>query len=158
MDYLIIDSSSLMELDKFPQDIFESLWGVFYNLFEDKNMFSVKDAWKELKDSKEMWKAYEDCFRDITDEESKYVTYILSSSKFEVFVRHGKDENDEWWADPYLIACAMAKDDSIIITEENLNNKPKRKIPYVCNELNKKGCNIRCMSLFDFLRYKKIKF
>lgn len=147
-----------MELDKLPSDIFKSLWDLFYSMLDDGSMFSVKEVWLELKDSQNVWEDYKDCFRELNDSETEHMTCIMSCDKFEVFIRNGQKSNDEPWADPFLIACAMDKDEAIIITEENLNSHRERKIPYVCEELNKHGFNIKCLNLFDFLRYNKITF
>lgn len=158
--YYIIDSSSLMKLDEhYPSDLFDSLWDLFYSLFDDNEIESVKEAWNELKDSQEYWKFYESCFRELDDSESENLGKIMSCGKFENFIKNSLKQNKNvYWADPHLIACAMNHEDSVIITEENLNNKPTRKIPYVCNELNKDGYNIECINLLDFLRQKGVKF
>lgn len=147
-----------MELDRLPYDLFKPLWDLFYSMFDDGSMFSVKEVWLELKDSQDVWKDYEDCFRELNDSETEHMTCIMSSDKFKEFIHNGQKSNDEPWQTPFLIACAMDKNEAIIITEENLNNNPKRKIPYVCEELNEYGFNIKCLNLFDFLRYNKITF
>lgn len=146
--------------DNYPLDMFEPLWGLFYSLFDDEEIESVKEVWNELKDSQEYWESYEDHFRELDDSESENLSKIMSCDKFNVFMDNGlKEQNgDGYWADPHLIACAMNKNEAIIITEENLNNKPMRKIPYVCKELNKEGYNIKCINLLDFLRHKGVKF
>ena len=89
---------------------------------------------------------YEECFRELTYEESDKVTELLRSSEFSVFVSHGMENNDGYWADPHLIACAIEDSDVVIVTQESLRSNPQRKIPYVCE---KKG--IRCIKLLEFL-------
>ena len=151
MKKYIIDSSSLIKLeDQFPKDILPSLWGEVYNLFEKGKVFSVRAVYEELEDSKELWKDYKDYFRELTAEESKAVGKILTDSRFEVFKNHGKSEVH--WADPHLIACAMIDELIIVVTEENLNRTPQRKIAYVCKVLG-----IRCINLVDFLREVNVK-
>lgn len=158
--YYIVDSSSLMKLDEhYPSDLFDSLWDLFYSLFDNNEIESVKEVWKELRDSQDYWKHYEYCFRDLDDSESENLSKIMSYGKFEDFIKNGLKQNkDVSWADPHLIACAMNHEKGVIITEENLNNNPTRKIPYVCKELNKEGYNIECINLLDFLREKGVKF
>lgn len=46
----------------------------------------------------------------------------------------------------------MVDDLVIVVTEENLNRNPQRKIAYVCKELG-----ISCINLIDFLREVKVK-
>lgn len=148
-----------MELDNFPSDIFESLWNLFYKMFDEEVMFSVKEVWNELKDSQESWQDYKDYFRDIDDKEQEYLNTFMSCDEFEAFIENGLKDNSNTWADPFLISCAMNKDNAAIITEENLNHKPMCKINHVCDVLNEKyGYNIKYYNLFDFLRHKNIKF
>lgn len=64
----------------------------------------------------------------------------------EGFVTHGLEENDSYWADPHLIACAMEDSNIVIVSEESSRNYPQRKIPYVCEQ---KG--IRCIKVLEFL-------
>ena len=152
MECFIIDSSTLMALDTmYPRNIFVSLWDLIYKMFDDGSMFSVNEVFQELKDSQKYWLDYENSFRKISDRESKYFEEIFATDKFNIFKNHGL--KDKVWADPFLIACAKANEDSIIITEESSNKHPKRKIPYVCNELN-----IPCMNLLEFLEYKNVVF
>lgn len=146
----IIDSSSLVELeDRYPMDIpvFEPIYSKLNQMFENEKIFSIREAYEELKDSKEYWEDYEECFRELTEKESENVSEILGSKEFSVFVKWGLKENDEHWADPYLIACAMEDSNLVIISEESSRNHPQRKIPYVCG---KKG--IRCIKVLEFLR------
>ena len=75
---------------------------------------------------------------------------LLEDERFEVFKDHGK--HDEIWADPYLIACAMVNELVVVVSEENLNRNPQRKIAYVCKELG-----IPCINLIEFLREVGVK-
>ncbi|KZX11334.1 hypothetical protein MBORA_15790 [Methanobrevibacter oralis] len=150
MSKYIIDSSSLDELeDKYPMDIsvFEPIYSKLNQMFENGNLFSIREVYEELRDSQEYWDDYEECFRELTEKESENVTEILDSEEFSVFVNWGLKENDGHWADPHLVACAMEDSNLVIISEESSRNKPQRKIPYVCS---KKG--IRCIKLLEFLR------
>lgn len=146
MKRYVMDSSSLMHFeDRFPKDILPSLWEEVYRLFEEGTVFSLKAVYDELEDSQELWRDYKKCFRELTVEESQAVTRILEDSRFEVFRKHGKNEGH--WADPHLIACAMVDELVVVVTEENLNRNPQRKIAYVCKELG-----IPCITLVEFLR------
>lgn len=150
MTRYIIDSSSLNELeDRYPADIsvFEPIYFKLNRMFEEGDLFSVREVYEELRDSQEYWQDYEECFRELTEKESENVTEILGSQEFSVFVRWGLQENDGHWADPHLVACAMEDSNLVIISEESSRNNSQRKIPYVCN---KKG--IRCIKVLEFLR------
>lgn len=147
----VVDSSSLMKFeDQFPKDILPSLWDEVYKLFEECKAFSVRAVYEELEDSQELWGDYKDYFRELTVEETQVMGKILTDSRFEVFKNHGKSERP--WADPHLIACAMVDELVIVVTEENLNRTPQRKIAYVCKELG-----IRCINFVEFLREVEVK-
>ena len=147
----VIDSSSLIHFeDRFPKDIVPSLWDEIYRLFEEENLFSVRAVFEELEDSQELWIDYKKYFRELTVEESQAMSTLLDDDRFEVFKNHG--EKDETWADPYLIACAMVSDLVVVVSEENLNRTPQRKIAYVCRELG-----ISCINFIEFLREVEVK-
>ena len=149
MSKYIFDSCSLIELcERYPYEIFPDIYdGIIFKMFETGELFSVTEAYEELRDSQEFWQDYKDYFRDLTIEESKNLDEILSSEEFEVFRNWGMKENDGHWADPYLVACAMGDSEIVVVSEESSLKNPQRKIPYVCN---KKG--IRCIKLLEFFK------
>ena len=146
MTRYLIDASSLNDLqDKYPKDIpiFEPIYNKVYEMFEKEELFSVREVYEELKDSQEFWEDYKDCFRELTEKESKNVSDILCSDEFKVFVEQGMKNNKGHWADPHLIACAMEdKTEIVVVTQESRTNKPQGKIPYVCKRLNIKSINL----------------
>lgn len=151
MKRYVIDSSSLMHMeDRFPIDILPSMWEKIYKLFEEEKVFSVASVYEELKDSQELWESHKQYFRNLTVEETQALSKIMGDSRFEVFRKHGK--KDKPWADPHLIACAMVDDLVVVVTEENLNRTPQRKIAYVCKELG-----IPCINFVEFLREVNVK-
>ena len=119
--------------DRFPQDILPSLWDEIYKLFEEGTVFSVRAVYEELEDSQNLWRDYKSYFRELSVEETQAVGKILADSRFKVFKNHGTSEGP--WADSHLIACAMVDELVIVVTEENLNRTPQRKIGYVCKKL-----------------------
>ena len=154
MTKYIIDSCSLNELQyKYPNHIpvFEPIYNKLNQMFEEGELFSVREVFEELRDSQEYWEDYEECFRELTEGESDNVTQLLGDSEFSVFVSHGMNNNDGFWADPHLIACAMEDSDIVIVSQESLRSSPQKKIPYVCEQ---KG--IRCIKLLEFLDEIKI--
>ena len=153
MKRFIIDSSSLIHFEeKYPIDIFPTLWGEVFRLFEEGKVFSVSEVYEELEDSQEIWEDYKEHFRNLTDEESKVVSDILTDPRFEVFKNWGLKEDDKPWADPHLIACAKVNNGVIVVTQENLNRNPKRKIAFVCGELG-----VPCIDFLEFLREADVK-
>lgn len=149
MTKYVIDTSSLNELqDKYPKDVsyFKPIHDKVYEMFENGDLFSVREVYEELKDSKDFWADYKSYFRELTEKESENVSEILCSEKFKVFVEKGMNSNGDYWADPHLIACAMEDSEIVVITQESRTNKPEGKIPYVCKE---KG--IRSINLLEFI-------
>lgn len=151
MKRYVIDSSSLIHFEeRFPIDIVPSLWDEVYKLFDEGTIFSVKEAYVELQDSQQLWKDYKEYFRTLTAEEMGAVNKLLNDSRFEVFKMHGIDNQP--WADPHLIACAIVDSDVVVVTQENLNRTPQRKIAYVCKELG-----IPCIDFLELLRQVGVK-
>lgn len=151
MKKYVIDSSSLIHFeDTYPNDVLPSLWDKIYGLFDEGIAYSLKEAYVELEDSQELWDNYKDCFRELSEEESQAVEKILIDSRFDVFKRWGMKK--EPWADPYLIASALVNNDVILVTQENMNNNPERKIEYVCKKLK-----IPCINFLEFLRDVPVK-
>ena len=149
MTKYVIDASSLNDLqDRYPNDIplFEPIYNKVYEMFENGELFSVREVYEELKDSQEFWEEYKYCFRALTENESKNVSEILCSEEFKVFVEKGLKDGGNW-ADPYLIACAMEDSEVVVITQESRTNKPVSRIPFVCSKLN-----IRSINLLEFIK------
>lgn len=155
MSKYIFDSSSLIELcERYPYEIFPNIYdNIIFKMIEIGEIFSVAEVYEELRDLQEFWKDYKEYFRDLTDKESENLSEILSSDEFEVFKRWGMKENDDHWADPHLIACAMEDPEIDIVSEESSTRTPQRKIPYVCNQ---KG--IRCIKLLEFYKDIDLQF
>ena len=149
MTKYVIDSCSLNELEyRYPNHItvFEPIYKKLNQMFEDGELFSVREVFEELKNSQDYWEDYEECFRELTESESEKVSELLGDPEFSVFISHGMNNNDGFWADPHLIACAMEDPEVVIVSQESLRREPQRKIPYVCEQ---KG--IRCIKVLEFL-------
>lgn len=149
MTKYVIDSCSLNELEyRYPNHIsvFEPIYSKLNQMFEDGELFSVREVFEELKNSQDYWEDYEECFRELTENESEKVTELLGDPEFLVFVSTGMNNADGCWADPHLIACAMEDPEVVIVSQESLRREPQRKIPYVCEQKN-----IRCIKLLEFL-------
>lgn len=154
MRKFVIDTSSLIDLEKYyPHTVFPSLWDFLFKMFEEGKLFSVKEVYAELKDSKELWEPYKKCFRELTDEESMYLTEIMSSDKFESFRINGlKKTNGGPWADPHLIACGIADKTVTVVSQESSRKRPHSVIPYVCGEYD-----VPCIKFLEFLEENEFK-
>jgi hypothetical protein len=149
MKQFVIDTNSLIELNRFNKNVFKSLWGEIYQLSMNKTLFSVTEVYKELEkhdDSvKKEWEDKEYFFIDPGEKETNTLQFL---EPFEKFQEYGAKTTNNLWADPYLIAYGLTIN-AIIITQESLKSKPERKIPYVCKELG-----IECMNLDNFMEYQ----
>lgn len=152
-----IDTNALIDLEYFRPSIFVGLWDNVYEMVEEKELLSVVDVLNELKQSTDpiddvltRWKNEKRFFIESGDNEEKILTEIMNDPKFEVFRTRSPDRGS--WADPHLIACAESRK-AVVITNETLNSKPLRKIPYVCKERN-----LKYMSLLDMMEYLDWEF
>lgn len=148
MKKFVIDTSSLIDLEKYyPYTVFPSLWNFLFEMFDEGKLFSVNEAYDELKDSQEIWENYKNCFRDLTDEETQYLYEIMTSDKFEPFRKRGFEKtNGGPWADPYLVACGIVDKNVTVVSQESSRKHPQSVIPYVCGEYN-----VSCIKFLDFL-------
>ena len=150
MDKFVVDTCSFIEMNYFNKRIFKSLWENVYSMCDEGILFSVREVYEELGNGddsiQEEWAPREHIFLELGIDEQKSLEDL---EQFESFQRHGENSPTGLWADPHLIAYGITKN-AIIITEENLNNNPERKIPYVCNELD-----IGCMNFNDFMEYQE---
>jgi len=148
-----IDTNCLIDLENlYPSDVFEGLWTSIDEIVENGDLFSVKDVLNELKETHDKensvlqrWNSQNSFFIESGDAEIKMITQIMNDPTFEVFRDHAPDKGT--WADPHLIACAKSRS-AVVVTNETLNNKPQRKIPYVCVKLN-----VDYLSLLDMMRH-----
>lgn len=121
-------------------------------MLEKKTIYSVLEVHRELSkvdDSlNEKWESIDekyDFFIDLSDKTNsiEYWNSIRELENFETFQKYGEKKIN--WADPYLISAAMV-DGSVVVTNETIHKHPKRKIPFVCSELN-----IPCMTFDEFM-------
>ncbi|MCL2116674.1 MAG: DUF4411 family protein [Methanobrevibacter sp.] len=150
MDKFIVDTSSFIQMNIFSKKIFKSLWRNIYEMCKERTFFSVKEVYEELRkgkdDIQEEWREKDFIFLELGENEQIALKDI---EQFDAFQKHGDNSPTGLWADPHLIAFGITIN-AIIITEENLNYNPERKIPYVCNELG-----IRCMNFDEFMEYQE---
>ena len=154
MRKFVVDTSSLIDLEiYYPYIVFPSLWNFLFKMFDEGKLFSVKEVYRELKDSQEVWQDYKDCFRDLSNEEYGYVSEIMSLDKFNAFRNRGMEKTKGGpWADPYLVACGATDKNVTVISQESSRNHPRSVIPYVCDEYG-----VKCIKFLDFLRETNFK-
>jgi len=128
----IIDTCSLIDLVRFPSDVFPTLWKNLDDLIKKERLISHKFVLEELSkksDSAYKWaKERKEMFKDITQRQTEILKDV--ASKFPELI----DPDKEVDADPWLIALALERKEQpgliqkieVIVTEEKLKqNKIK---------------------------------
>lgn len=157
-NYYVIDSSSLMELNrKYPIDIFPPVWQKMESLIDKGFLVSPKEVLKEIEKGddhlKEWSKKQTKLFKDLTVKQIQIVQELLA--------KHPKWLNEDSMApiaDPFVIALAIEMENDpqkplfetikkrIVVSEERISGK-KTKVPYVRQEYN-----IECIFLIEMFR------
>lgn len=162
-NYYVIDTSSLIELKKFPDDVFPSLWKNIEALIAEGFMISHKEVLKELSyqdDALKKWaQKQKKFFKELDAYQIKIVKEILKK-----YPSLAKSESESPSADPFVIALAIelerdpqkTLDPSIkkrvVVSEERLRGMRVR-IPFVCKEYG-----IECITMIEMCRSEGWKF
>ncbi len=152
MQKYIFDTNILIDMKHYNPLVFKSLWNNIYALLTLNAIYSVLEVHAELSKAEDSindkWEKLDDQYGfyvDLSDKDNsfEYWNAMRKLESFETFQKYGEDKPH--WADPYLISAAMV-DGSIVVTNETTHRQPKRKIPFVCDELN-----IPCMTFDEFM-------
>ena len=162
-NYYIVDTSSFIELKKFPSDIFPSLWKNIEGLINKGFMISPKEVLKELSakddDLKKWAQKQKRLFRELDAHQITIVKEILKK-----YPALAKSDSEIPAADPFVIALAivLTKDPQktldpsikkrIVVSEERLHGS-RVKIPFVCKQYN-----IDCITMIEMCRSEGWKF
>ncbi|MFA6049183.1 MAG: DUF4411 family protein [Candidatus Micrarchaeia archaeon] len=158
----IIDSSSLIGLNRFHADVFISLWSCLEKSVTTNQLIAPKKVFEDLQhmdDEIAKWATINSkMFKDENDK-----TFITALS--DVINRHQNWidlDSEKNGSDPYVVALALLKrkesketlepKEVIVITEES-QDLARLKIPSVCN-----GYNLRCLNLHQFFQEEGWKF
>lgn len=150
----IIDSGPFIDLNKYPPDVFDTLWTNLEEMFHTNEIISSIEVYREIKDYNDEYVAEwsnrnKKYFFKPTIEEQAFVSDILE--EFPNLIKQSAILTGRPQADPFVIAQAKFNDAILVHTE---TVKPHaHKIPNVCNHYN-----IEEISLFDFFRKEKWKF
>ena len=154
-DIYIIDMSSLKELhDRYPKNLFPTIWQHITSLIQDEQLFSHIEVMREIRNTiyskdklllwsnknKKIFSGMDDC---------QIGKMPLIKSKFNLDYWNNNMNRPAPWADPYLIAMAMCEK-GIIITQEH-KTKANR-IPPIAKEFG-----IDSFNLLEFFQELKIK-
>ena len=147
----IFDSSSFIVLGHYFPDRFPSFWDQLNTYVATDRVLSVKEVYNELasKGSKphldEWLKKNKKIFLTPTEDEMLAVSKVFRVSAFQSMVRQKQLLQGTPVADPFVIASAMVRKESCVVTEESKKEHASR-IPNVCDHFH-----IDCTSLEGFM-------
>jgi len=151
----IIDMSSLKELhDRYPKNVFPTIWQQIASLIQDEQLYSHIEVLREIKNTiyptdkllqwsnknKKIFSGMDNC---------QISKMPLIKNKFNPDYWNNNMNRPAPWADPYLISMAMCEN-AIIVTQEH-KTKANR-IPPVAKEFG-----IDSLNLLEFFQALKIK-
>jgi len=157
MDIYCIDTSSLIEMkDKYPMDIFKSLWANMEKLIDNCRLIAPIEVRKEIEqgdDELKKWIIRKKKFF-IKPGKSQFESIKEILENYQFLAKSEKTEGPN--ADPWLISLAVTKNEEergklllyntyIVVTEESKTKL--NKIPVVC-----KKYNIECINLLELFR------
>lgn len=153
MNIYIIDASSLIEMkDKYPEDIFPTLWKKMDELYTKGRLIVPLEVKKEIKDDelKRWTKGKKRMFISPDKSQSDKVKEILRNFPF-----LAKPQKPGPNADPWLISLAIVKNNEeqtklftnkyIVVTEESKTKQ--NRIPAVAQHYD-----IECINLMELFR------
>ena len=152
METYVFDTDVIINLKKFNPAVFKSLWNNLYNMVDKNIIYSVPEVQLEISsidDSvKEKWDEIHNnlgFFVDLSEKDNslEYWSAMEDLESFDIFQKHG--ETKKYWADPYLIAVGIV-DGSTVVTNETADKHPKRKIPFVCEQMD-----VECFNFDEFM-------
>ena len=152
-EYYVIDTSSLIDLNKFnPIDLYPSVWKRLEDLIKKNQLIAPIEVLNEVTrqdDAIAKWaKKHKFMFKPVTKRQAEIVSQILT--KYPSIV----NPNREFDADPWVIALAVELTQQktlisikwLVVTEERLKGNSVR-IPLICKDFN-----IEYLKIFDMFR------
>lgn len=160
MDIYCMDTSSLIEMKEFPQDVFPNVWGSMDKLYKEGKLIIPVEVRKEIEQGDDELKRW------VKDKKKIFIRPDKNQIKktMEILEKYSflaKAEKPGPNADPWLIALAIVKNGEeqeelfpnkyIVVTEESKTRIDR--IPAVCGDYN-----IECINLIELFRREGWKF
>jgi len=152
----IIDTSSLLELHHFPDDIFPSIWKELDQLVQAGEMLAPHEVKREIErghDEIVKWvKEHPRAFINLDAEQARHLDSLIS----EFPAMSGADKTGPF-ADPLVVAMAMSMGTAsdrlpVVVTEETPRGPGSLKIPNLCQRYG-----IQYVNLHGLLRKRQIR-
>lgn len=150
-----VDTSAFMDawVRWYPQELFPSLWTNVDSLIAEERLLSSEEVLHEIErkegDSLYHWaKEREAVFLPLDVDVQHHVSTVMSKHPRLVDGRTGKS-----YADPFVIATAIANQSTVVTGERATGSLDRPKIPDVCRDLN-----IRCIGFTELIRHERWRF
>lgn len=154
----VFDTSAFIRLFRtgtYDKEIFPTLWENFDDLVRDRQIFSVREARREIEridDELASWaKEHSGLFYEPNERQTRFIRELFTNSHFQGLVKHKMIVSGGPVADPFVIALAYDVDGCVVTEEKDKPNAPC--IPGICNNYN-----IPCVNLAGFMRRQNWKF
>ena len=128
-----IDASALIELkDTYRQTTFKTLWENIGKLIADGVLISHKEVFKEItagNDELVPWaKKHKEIFLPIDQQQEEALKKVLTK-----FPNFADELRSKPFADPWVVALAMARNATVVMMEKHANRGGRPRIPDVCD-------------------------
>lgn len=148
----IVDTCSLTEMRRtYPKDIFPGAWDKISILAGSGIILSVENVYEELKsqddDVFEWARRFSEIFLPLDEAIQLKVREILKTHKNLLDLKKKTSE-----ADPFVVACAILHDCTVVTEEKPSGGSNKAKIPDVC-----KAYGVECVPLIEMFRREDLK-
>jgi uncharacterized protein DUF4411 len=152
----VFDTSSLIRLNSYYPDVFPGFWQQFDEVVASGDVVSTREVLRELErddpDHVFTWAQKNgSVFTTPTDDETNFVGRILAVPHFQQIIGTKARLTGTPVADPFVIACASARNGTVVTEERRKPNSAK--IPTVCDHFG-----VSCVSFEDFMRATGWKF
>ncbi len=154
----VFDNSSLSNLKHFFPEVFKSVWIGLDDLIASDQLISTKEVWRELQNGNptghvnDWLKQRKHIFSTPTNEELRFVAEIFRIRHFQTLIGEKQRLKGTPVADPFVIACAKARANGVVVTDESRKQNAAR-IPNVCEHFG-----IPCINLREFMQQQNWKF
>jgi len=152
------DTSALIHLFRpgnYDREVFGGLWENFDNIVGIKEIWSVREVYREIKrgnDELIKWtKEHREIFLSPSEDETKFVRDLLKNPQYQQLIKIRNIKGGLPSADPFVIAQAKTKGSCVVTQEKWREDSPR--IPNVCE-----AYGIECVDFLGFMNREGWRF
>lgn len=145
-DVYLVDTSAWLNIES--RSDAKEVWQLVESLVQQERIVACAMVLAELRENEiylSRLKQYEDALQagDHNSDDPEYLLRVGQITRD--FPAMSRARGEKTPADPYVVALAQWEK-YVVVADETCNNRPNRKIPGVCRQLE-----IRCISLAEFV-------